>query len=207
MSNIEFPHVPSYGGEIDADGVRKNFEEIQRAMSDITSHNIDKGSIFTRHIGTDTLKWKQDQQLTRTIAGANANGVAGAPITLIPTGATPFQCEVGRSVLTMAHIPFAQNAWDGATGGLHIVSGTCTLVLEADIGGGGSYSTIDTKEITLGTEVGVAAASAYIGKTHIQMFAVFTAVAESHNVRVRATAAGNYNFNGSARILSMVLNS
>jgi hypothetical protein len=203
MSNIEFPHVPSYGGEIDADGVRKNFEEIQRAMSDITSHNIEQGSIFTRHIGTDTLKWKQDQQIVNASSYAD-NGSSGIPLTLVSP--TPLQCEVGRSILAMAHIPFAQNSWN-AGAGVTPVHGTCTLVLEADTGGGGSYNIVDTKEITLGTEVGVPAASAYIGKTYIQMFAIFTATEDTHNIRVRATAAVNYNFSNDKRITSMVLNS
>ena len=61
MSKVDYEYRALPGGVPSADGVLSNFEEISSAMKNITSENVERGSIFTRQVSSSSkgVSWKR----------------------------------------------------------------------------------------------------------------------------------------------------
>jgi hypothetical protein len=213
MSELEYKTVPVAGEALSATGVRENFTDIADALGDVSEENLETGSVFTRHIASNTvsgpgvtaLPWKEQLNITKAVTGVNGN--PGKPMALlIPDPVQSIACQIGRPVFVMAKIPVGINSWDAGTGSYaYANTGQHDVWLYADTGGGGAFTLLDTKSIKIDTvspAAGLPAGTAISSETqtYIQMFYIFEATQIEHIVKVHVGSSANFNFNGQATL-------
>tara|TARA_R100000808_G_scaffold25087_1_gene61647 strand:+ start:20255 stop:20887 length:633 start_codon:yes stop_codon:yes gene_type:complete len=195
MSKVDFSTIPTPATARDGDAVRENFETLSTASQAITAENIQKSSVFNRHLSDvdGSFKTILDYSPINTDA---SNGALGGTELVLATS-TSFATLSGNPVLAIGKVPYR----------IHTPTSVsfCRIELQQQPLGAGSWTTISRKELSFYTEERVDSASYTNEETSINLFGMFEATAVSHTVRLVAigTVLGvpytqNYDFSGSA---------
>ena len=193
MSKVEFKTIPSPATARDGDAVRENYEDLSTASQSVTNENIQRGSVFTRHLSD------VDGPFKRVIYDTASNTATDAPTGAVPLAADlafitslPFATAPGTPVLAVAKVPFA--IANPATVSKVAV---CSIEIQQQAAGAGPWITISRKDLSFFTERRVATANQSNEQTSINLFGMFEATAVYHQVRLVALAgAQNYDFSG-----------
>ena len=199
MSKVEFKTIPSPATARDGDAVRENYEDLSTASQAVTNENIQRGSVFTRHLSDGDGAFK-------TIISDTVGNTA----TDAPTGAVPLAADIplsapssfatipGTPVLAVANVPFAI-----ANPAAVSKTAICSVEIQQQAAGAGPWITISRKDLSFFTEYRVATASQSNEQTSINLFGMFEATTIFHQVRLRAMGISlgvpytqNYDFSG-----------
>lgn len=205
MSKVDYEYRALPGGVPSADGVLSNFEEISSAMKNITSENVERGSIFTRHVSSSSkgVSWKRAWIDSNNTITASNNGT-DANVTLIPMG-LEVQIEQPRPILVIARFSVEQNTWDAGT--TSPSDGKVQVALQQTTNAGVSWTTVATTTVHLGNGPNVAAGFATENEAAVEFFGLYESTAMIHRHRLLATSSTNYDYGSTAYIVGLAINS